>query len=84
MRSDDNDFTLRPGKIGSRGGGQPKSFFNEVMKEITKQSGGKPVSSQRMTRLTPGRSSFGKGRNAYGRSLFSPSSRRVTVKARVA
>lgn len=83
MRSDDNDFTLRPGKIGNRGGGQPKSFFNEVMKEITKQSGGKPVSSQRMTRLTPGRSSFGKGRNAYGRSLFSPSSRRVSVKARV-
>ena len=79
MRGDDNDFTLRPGKIRRKGGGKPKSFFNEVLRAISIQSG-----SHHRNRLTPARSTFGRGRNAYGLSLFQPSSRRVTIKARIA
>ncbi|MFM8859489.1 MAG: hypothetical protein ACKOEW_05260, partial [Methylocystis sp.] len=82
MHSDDPDFKLRPGKIRSRSGDKHKLFFNEVISALTKQGGGGPSQSRRAHCLTPGRSPFGRGRNLYGKSLFSSSSRRVTIKAR--
>ena len=84
MRDDDNDFTLRPGKIRHRGGGQPKSFFNEVMRSLRRQAGGKTSTGSMSGTISGGRSTFGRGRNAYGRSLFSGTSRRVAIKARIA
>ena len=36
MRDDDSDFTLRPGKVRSRGISQSKSFFSEVMRDMNK------------------------------------------------
>ena len=84
MRDDDNDFTLRPGKIRHRGGGQPKSFFNEVMRSLRRQAGGKTSTRSLSGKIAGGRSTFGRGRNAYGRSLFSGTSRRVAIKARIA
>ncbi|MFM8859549.1 MAG: hypothetical protein ACKOEW_05565 [Methylocystis sp.] len=82
MHSDDPDFKLRPGKIRSRSGGKHKLFFNEVISALTKQGGGGPSQSRRTHSRKPGRSPFGRGRNLYGKSLFSSSSRRVTIKAR--
>ena len=83
MRDDDNDFALRPGKIRHRGGGQPKSFFNEVMRSLRRQAGGKTSTRSLPGAITGGRSTFGRGRNAFGWSLFSGTSRRAAIKARI-
>jgi len=83
MRDDDHDVTLRPGKIRNRSA-PPKSFFNQVLRAVSKQTGGKLSAGAKNKGVTLGRSTFGRGRNAYGRSLFSSSSRRVAIKARIA
>jgi type IV secretory pathway VirD2 relaxase len=83
MRDDDHDFALRPGKIRSRGA-RPKSFFNEVLRAVSKQTGGRPTIGVTGKSIASSRSTFGRGRGAYGRSLFSASSRRVAIKARIA
>lgn len=84
MRDDDNDIILRPGKIRSRGGGRPQSFVNEVMRAVRKQTGGASSGGSVGKGIARGRSTFGRGLNAYGRSLFSNTSRRVAIKARIA
>ena len=82
MRDDENDLTLRPGKIRSRGA-PSKSFFTQVLRAVSKQTGGRLSISATGKSTASGRSTFGRGRNAYGRSLFSTSSRRVAIKARI-
>jgi len=82
MRDDDHDFTLRPGKIRSRGA-PPKSFFNQVLRAVSKQTGGRLSAGANRNGVASGRSTFGRGRNAYGRALFSAASRRVAIKARI-
>ena len=82
MRDDENDLTLRPGKIRSRRA-PPTSFFTQVLRAVSKQTGGKLSASANRNAVAPGRSTFGRGRNAYGRSLISSSSRRVAIKARI-
>ncbi len=83
MREDDNEFSIRPGKVLSRGGGKPKSFVNEVLL-AAKKAGAKTSTLGRSGGIMPGRSTFGRGRNAFGRSRLQSSGRRVTVKSRIA
>ena len=83
MRDDDHDVTLRPGRISNRNA-PPKSFFNQVLRAASKQTGGKLSVQANRKSITAGRSTFGRGRKAYGRSLFSSSARRVAIKARIA
>jgi hypothetical protein len=82
MRDDENDLTLRPGKIRSRRG-PPTSFFTQVLRAVSKQTGGRFSAGANRNATAAGRSTFGRGRNAYGRSLFSSSSRRGAIKARI-
>ena len=83
MREDDNEFRILPGKVLNRGGGSPKSFVNEVLL-AAKKAGGKTSSLGRSGGITPGRSTFGRGRNVFGRSRLHSSGRRVTIKSRIA
>jgi hypothetical protein len=73
MRDNDNDFVLRPGKISSRRA-SPKSFFNQFLRTVSKPTGGELSPGATRNAVAAGRSTFGRGRNAYGRSLFSASS----------
>jgi hypothetical protein len=52
MRDDDSDFTLRPGKVRSRGISQSKSFFSEVMRAMNK-AGAKAGLADPSPRLGP-------------------------------
>ena len=83
MRDDDSDFTLRPGKVRSRGISQSKSFFSEVMRAMNK-AGAKAGAGRAGRPISPARSSFGRGRNQFGRSILQQSHRRVTIKSRIA
>ena len=83
MRDDDSDFTLRPGKVRSRGISQSKSFFSEVMRAMNK-AGAKAGAGRSGRPISPARSSFGRGRNQFGRSILEQSHRRVTIKSRIA
>lgn len=83
MRDDDNDFILRPGKIRNRGSAQSKSFFNDVQRAMNKL-GARSGAGSAVGGLRKGRSTFGRGRNQFGRSLLQRSSRRVTIKSRIA
>src|SRR5258708_4166577 len=80
MRSRDDEGPVRPGRIGNRGGGKPKSFVNQVLR-AAKRAGGNAGSVGRPVRH--GRSSFGRGRSSFGPSRLLGSRRRVVVKARV-
>jgi type IV secretory pathway VirD2 relaxase len=77
----DDDVRVRPGRIGNRGGGKPKSFVNQVLR-AAKRAGGSGESVGHPVRH--GRSSFGRGRNSFGPSRLLGSQRRVLVKARIA
>ena len=54
------------------------------MRSLRRQAGGKTSIGSLSGKIAGGRSTFGRGRNAYGRSLFSGTSRRVAIKARIA
>ena len=81
MSGRDDDVRVRPGRIGNRGGGKPKSFVNQVLR-AAKRAGGSGDSVGHPVRH--GRSSFGRGRNSFGPSRLLGSQRRVLVKARIA
>ena len=81
MSSRDDEVRVRPGRIGNRGGGKPKSFVNQVLR-AAKRAGGSGESVGRPVRH--GRSSFGRGRSSFGPSRLLGSQRRVLVKARIA
>ncbi len=80
MSSSDDEVRVRPGRIGNRGGGKPKSFVNQVLR-AAKRAGGNAGSLGHPVRH--GRSSFGRGRSSFGPSRLLGSQRRVVVKARV-
>jgi type IV secretory pathway VirD2 relaxase len=81
VSSRDDEVRVRPGRIGNRGGGKPKSFVNQVLR-AAKRAGGSGESVGRPVRH--GRSSFGRGRSSFGPSRLLGSQRRVLVKARIA
>jgi type IV secretory pathway VirD2 relaxase len=76
----DDEVRVRPGRIGNRGGGKPKSFVNQVLR-AARRAGGSGETVGRPVRH--GRSSFGRGRSSFGPSRLLGSQRRVLVKARV-
>ncbi|MBA8907761.1 relaxase/mobilization nuclease domain-containing protein [Aminobacter ciceronei] len=84
MSEGDRDFRIQPGRIRSTKEPRAKSFVNQVLaaaKRAGHISGGAP-SGKPGRRV--GHSTFGRGRNVFGRSrIFSPH-RRVVIKARVA
>src|SRR5258707_11658265 len=80
MNNSDDEVRVRPGRIGNRCGGKPKSFINQVLR-AAKRAGGNGESVGRPVRH--GRSSFGRGRSSFGPSRLLGSQRRVLVKARV-
>ena len=80
MNSRDDEMRVRPGRIGNRGGGKPKSFVNQVLR-AAKRAGGSGGSVGHPVRH--GRSSFGRGRSSFGPSRRLGSQRRVLVKARI-
>src|SRR5260370_20637005 len=80
MSSSDDEVRVRPGRIGNRGGGKPKSFVNQVLR-AAKRAGGNAGSVGRPVRH--GRSAFGRGRSAFGPSRLLGSERGVVVRARV-
>lgn len=80
MNRRDDDFRVRPGRIGSRGSGEPQSFVNQVLR-AAKRGGGSIQRAGPAVRHS--RSSFGRGRSSFGPSRLLGSQRRVVVKARV-
>jgi type IV secretory pathway VirD2 relaxase len=81
MNSDDDEFNVRLGRIGNRGGGE--SFVNEVLRAARKAGHeGGAAAGRRSPRL--GHSAFGRGRTAFGRGRLFAGHRRVILKARVA
>jgi len=83
MSDGDNDLRIKPGRIRSTRSPRAKSFVNRVLaasKRAGHTSGGAPSGKIRH-RL--GHSTFGRGRNVFGRSRLFSSHRRVVVKARV-
>lgn len=80
MSERDDDFHVRPGRIGNRGGGRQTPFVHQVLRAAKRDggqgSGGGSVSQR-------GGSRFGRGRAAFGPSRLLGSQRRVVVKARV-
>jgi type IV secretory pathway VirD2 relaxase len=83
MKTHDDDFTPRPGRIrhGSQGAKRAKSFVGEVMR-AAKKAGHR---GQTFTRSggASGRSTFGRGRRAALSLASRSTSRRVVVMARI-
>jgi type IV secretory pathway VirD2 relaxase len=80
----DSDFRVKPGRIRSTRAPKAKSFVNQVLAAARRAghtSDGAP-SGKVGRRL--GHSTFGRGRNVFGRSRIFSSNRRVVIKARVA
>lgn len=78
MKDGDDNFRVRPGRIGTRGVRVPKSFVGQVMRAAQKAG----HVGQRFGPLR-GRSTFGRGRAAVVAAGLRSPSRRVTVKARI-
>lgn len=89
MTSDDDTFRIRPGRIRStRASARPKTFIAQVLKAANR-AGPLPAQSSGSANRSvsfaagKGRSTFGRGHTAFGRSrLFNPA-RRVVIKARI-
>lgn len=84
MKEVDPDFLIKPGRIRSTKTPKAKSFVNQVLaaaKRAGHASGGAPSGKPGRG---PGHSTFGRGRNVFGRSRIFSSHRRVVIKARVA
>lgn len=84
MREGDSDFRIQPGRIRSTKAPKAKGFVNQVLaaaKRAGHTSGSAP-SGKPGRRL--GHSTFGRGRNVFGRSRIFSSHRRVVIKARIA
>jgi hypothetical protein len=80
MNSDDDDFKILLGRIGNQGRG--RSFISEVLRAAKKAGEGDSYAGgKRSSRY--GRSTFGRGCTAFGRSRLFGAERRVVVKARV-
>ena len=84
MSERDSDFRIKPGRIRSTRAPRTKSYVNQVL-AAAQRAGHMPsgaLAGKAGRRL--GHSTFGRGRNVFGRSrIFSPQ-RRVVVKARIA
>ncbi|CAI2934318.1 relaxase/mobilization nuclease domain-containing protein [Aminobacter niigataensis] len=84
MSEVDRDLLIKPGRIRSTKTPKTKSFVNQVLaaaKRAGHISGGAPSGKPGRR---PGHSTFGRGRNVFGRSRIFSSHRRVVIKARVA
>ncbi|KQU76681.1 type VI secretion protein [Aminobacter sp. DSM 101952] len=84
MSEVDRDLLIKPGRIRSTKTPKAKSFVNQVL-AAAKRAGhisGSAPSGKPGRR--PGHSTFGRGRNVFGRSRIFSSHRRVVIKARVA
>jgi hypothetical protein len=83
MKSRDDDFTPRPGRIrhGSLGARKAKSFVGEVMR-AAKKAGHRGQTFSRGG-AGSGRSTFGRGRRAALSFASRSTSRRVVVMARI-
>ena len=84
MSERDSDFRIKPGRVRSTRAPRTKSFVNQVLAAAQRAghtSGGAPAGK---AGRSLGHSTFGRGRNVFGRSrIFSPQ-RRVVIKARIA
>ena len=84
MSERDSDIRIKPGRVRSTRAPRTKSFVNQVLAAAQRAghtAGGAPT-GKAGRRL--GHSTFGRGRNVFGRPrIFSPQ-RRVVVKARIA
>lgn len=79
MSDRDDDFRVRPGRIGNRGSGRHKPFVHQVLRAAKKEGGeggGGAAGRHRGSR-------FGRGGAAFGRSRLLGAQRRVVVKARI-
>ncbi|RUX28581.1 DUF3363 domain-containing protein [Mesorhizobium sp. M2A.F.Ca.ET.042.01.1.1] len=84
MSERDSDFRIKPGRIRSTRAPGTKSFVNQVLSAAQRAghtAGGAPA-GRAGRRL--GHSTFGRGRNVFGRSRLFSSQRRVVIKARIA
>src|SRR5260370_10188716 len=81
MKSHDDEFNVRLGRIHNRGRGE--SFVNQVLRAAKKAGHDGSYAAGRRRSLRYGRSTFGRGRAAFGRSRLFAGHRRVVVKARV-
>ncbi|MBT1155902.1 DUF3363 domain-containing protein [Aminobacter anthyllidis] len=84
MNEGDRDFLIKPGRIRSTKSPKSKSFVNQVL-AAAKRTGhttGGATPGKPGRRL--GHSTFGRGRNVFGRSRIFSSHRRVVIKARIA
>jgi type IV secretory pathway VirD2 relaxase len=81
MKSHDDEFNVRLGRIHNRGHGE--SFVDQVLRAAKKAGHDGSYAAGRRGSLGYGRSTFGRGRAAFGRSRLFAGHRRVVVKARV-
>lgn len=79
MNDRDDDFRVRPGRIGNRGSGRHKPFVHQVLRAAKKEGGegGGGVAGRRRG------SRFGRGGASFGRSRLLGAQRRVVIKARI-
>lgn len=81
MTARDDNFRVRPGRIGNRGG-RPRTFIAQVLKAAKKAGHSEAHGNSRLEGGF-GRSTFGRGRLAISRHRLLSPGRRVVVKARV-
>ncbi|SFD71551.1 Type IV secretory pathway, VirD2 components (relaxase), partial [Bosea sp. CRIB-10] len=84
MSEGDSDFRIKPGRIRSTRAPKAKSFIQKVLRAAQKAGHHKGCFSKTSTGARRGLSTFGRGRNVFGRSRLFGSSRRVVVAARIA
>jgi type IV secretory pathway VirD2 relaxase len=80
----DSELRIRPGRIRSTRARKPTSFFNQVLSAASKAGYTDGGFGGRTHPLGRERSTFGRGRNAFGHSRLFGSQRRVVVAARIA
>ncbi len=84
MSEFDNAFQIRPGRIKSPRNPRPQSFIRQVVRAARKAGHiSPPAKGKRLPGLGGRRSTFGRGRNCYGRALLFTPHRRVVMKARI-
>jgi type IV secretory pathway VirD2 relaxase len=84
MSEGDSEFRIKPGRIRSTHAPKAKSFVQQVLCAAQKAGHHEGSFSKTSTGARRGHSTFGRGRNVFGRSRLFGSSRRVVVAARIA
>ena len=79
MNDGGNEFEIVLGRIGNQGRGE--TFINQVLRAMRKAGHTGPMARTKGGRYC--RSTFGRGRTAFGRSRLFGAQRRVVIKARV-